>query len=143
MAGRLVVQFLSLYQVHRRSEPDRSGPYPFRRVADEVAPFSFWQTVYLNPGCHAPADLPAILQHEAVHVSEWHSLDLLLAELTLVCCWFNPAAWLLKGAVAENLEFRTDQQLLRGGIDRQAYQYGLLHLSHSAPGRRLPTISIT
>ncbi len=132
MAGRLLVQFLSLYRVHRRSERARYGPYAFRRVAGEVAPFSFWQTVYLNPDCHDPAHLPAILQHEAVHVREWHTLDRLLAEVVLVCCWFNPAAWLLKGAVAENLEFRTDHQLLRGGTDRKTYQYSLLHLSHSA-----------
>ena len=133
MAGRLVLQLLSLYRVHRRSEPARCGPYAFRRVAGRVAPFSFWQTVYLNPECHDPADLPAILQHESVHVREWHTLDLLLAELALLCCWFNPAAWLLKGAVGENLEFRTDHALLRGGIDPKAYQYSLLNLSHSVP----------
>jgi hypothetical protein len=96
-----------------------------------VAPFSFWQTVYLNPDCHGPADLPAILQHESLHVREWHTLDLLLAELALLICWFNPAAWLLKGAVGENLEFRTDHALLRGGTDPKAYQYSLLNLSHS------------
>ncbi|MBD0259170.1 MAG: hypothetical protein ICV83_25910 [Cytophagales bacterium] len=132
MAGRLVVQLLSLYQVHRRSERARYGPYAFRRVAGGTAPFSFWQTVYLNPDCHTPADLPAILQHEAVHVREWHTLDRLLTELVLLCCWFNPAAWLLKAAVAENLEFRTDCQLLRGGTDRKTYQYSLLGLSHAA-----------
>ncbi len=133
MAGRLVVQLVSLYRVHRRSERARYGPYAFRRVAGETAPFSFWQTVYLNPACHAPADLPAILQHEAVHVREWHTFDRLLAEVVLIGCWFNPAAWLLKGAVAENLEFRTDHQLLRGGTDRKTYQYRLLCLSRATP----------
>jgi hypothetical protein len=133
VAGRMVFQLLSLYRVHRRSESARCGPYAFRRLADRVAPFSFWQTVYLNPGCHDANDLPVILQHENVHVREWHTLDLLLAELTLLICWFNPAAWLLKGSVGENLEFRTDRQLLRGGIDCKAYQYSLLHLSHSTP----------
>ncbi len=78
-------------------------------------------------------DLPAILQHEAVYVREWRTLDRLLSELTLLCCWFNPAAWLLRRAVAENLEFRTDSRLLRGGTDRKTYQYSLLCLSHPAP----------
>ncbi|CAA9277662.1 MAG: Regulatory sensor-transducer, BlaR1/MecR1 family / TonB-dependent receptor [uncultured Cytophagales bacterium] len=133
MAGRLVVRLLALYRVHRRSAGDRSGPYAYRRVAGKVAPFSFWQTIYLNPDCHNPADLPAILQHEQVHVREWHTLDLLLAELALIGCWFNPAAWAFKSAVAENLEFRTDQRVLGDGADRKTYQYSLLTISHSGP----------
>jgi hypothetical protein len=52
MAGRLVVQLFSLYRLHRRSARAGYGPYAFRRVAGRVAPFSFWQTVYLNPDCH-------------------------------------------------------------------------------------------
>ncbi|CAA9333366.1 MAG: Regulatory sensor-transducer, BlaR1/MecR1 family / TonB-dependent receptor [uncultured Cytophagales bacterium] len=133
MAGRLVVRLLALYRVHRRSAAARSGPYAFRRVAGKVAPFSFWQTIYLNPDCHNPADLPAILQHERVHVREWHTLDLLLAELVLIAGWFNPAAWALKRAVAENLEFRTDHRVLGDGTDRRTYQYSLLSISHSGP----------
>src|SRR5690606_18942893 len=44
-------------------------------------------------------------------------------------CWYNPFVWLMRRSVRQNLEFLTDQQVLNKGIDRQAYQYSLLHVT--------------
>lgn len=52
--------------------------------------------------------LPVILKHESVHQRELHSVDLLIAEVIKILFWYNPAAWLLKKAMAENHEFIAD-----------------------------------
>jgi hypothetical protein len=73
-----------------------------------------------------------VLQHEQVHVSEWHTLDILLTEISAVFYWFNPGVWLMKKAVRENIEFITDQKILQKGVDSKAYQYSLLNVTFSA-----------
>ncbi|WP_412469205.1 M56 family metallopeptidase [Pedobacter sp. KLB.chiD] len=126
MALRLLIQFISLYRMHQNSSPDQLNQYPVRILADAVSPFSFWQTIYINPGLHKQEDLPNILAHEQVHVEQWHTLDIILAEICVVFYWFNPGVWLMKKAVRENIEFITDARILKKGIDKKAYQYSLL-----------------
>lgn len=133
MALRLLLQFLSLYRMHRRSAPGKVANYPVRVLAEPVSPFSFWQTVYINPSMHKEKELVTILEHEKVHVKQWHSLDIILAELSVVFYWFNPGVWLMKKAVKENLEFITDEKILKKGVDRKTYQYSLLDVGNLTP----------
>ena len=133
MAMRLLVQFFSLYKMHQKSSPDQLNDYKVRILNDEVSPFSFWQTIYINPLLHKKQDLSNILEHERVHVEEWHTLDIILAEICVVFYWFNPGVWLMKKAVRENIEFITDAKILRKGIDKKAYQYSLLDVGTLQP----------
>lgn len=134
MTARLAVQFISLYRIHRSSEESHHFGQTFRSVKSEVNPFSFWQEIYLNPDKHTDAELRAIIQHEQVHVKQWHTLDVILAELSVVFYWFNPGVWFMKQAVKENLEFITDREILRSGVDEKVYQYSLVRVSTLKPG---------
>jgi len=133
MALRLLVQFISLYRVHKNSSPDRLADYKVRILNDQVSPFSFWQTIYINPTLHKKEDLNNILEHEKVHVDDWHTIDIILAEFCIVFYWFNPGVWLMKKAVRENIEFITDAKILKKGVDKKAYQYSLLDVGTLQP----------
>jgi phosphate/sulfate permease len=133
MALRLLIQFISLYRMHQNSSPARLEEYNVRILNDKVSPFSFWQTIYINPLLHKKHDLNNILEHEKVHVEEWHTLDIILAEICVVFYWFNPGVWLMKKAVRENIEFITDAKILKKGIDKKAYQYSLLDVGTLQP----------
>jgi len=137
LLARLLVQLLSLRRRQRQSQPAVINGLPVRVLAGAVSPFSFWQTIYLNPAQHPAPELAAVLRHELVHVRQWHTLDVLLAQLALAAAWCNPAAWLLRRALLDNLEFLADHAVLQGGLDRRAYQYSLLRLSHEAAGPSL------
>lgn len=126
MAFRLIGQFLSLYRVHRGSKPGAVRNLNVRILKGRLSPFSFWQTVYINPDIHSESELDTILAHEQVHVKEWHTLDIILAEVSVVFYWFNPGVWLMKRAIKENIEFITDARIVKKGIDKKAYQYSLL-----------------
>jgi TonB-dependent SusC/RagA subfamily outer membrane receptor len=139
LSGRLLMQAASLRRLHNASVPTSAG-LPFRQVTEAVTPFSFWQTIYLNPAQHKPTELSAILLHEQVHVRQWHTLDVLLGQVLRVFCWLNPAAWLLLRVVQENLEFIADQAVLQAGqVDSKVYQYSLVRLSTLAQGPALVT----
>lgn len=131
-ALRLLMQLYSLYKVYRNSSPAQIHGYQVRTIKGDSGPFSFWKTIYLNPDNHHPDDMRSILLHEQVHVNQWHTLDILLAEVSTVFYWFNPGIWLMKKAVRENIEFITDNKILNKGIDSKAYQYSLVNVSFAA-----------
>ncbi|RAJ02640.1 TonB-dependent SusC/RagA subfamily outer membrane receptor [Chitinophaga skermanii] len=129
MLVRLGIQLYSLLRLHRGTKPGHVMNEQVRVVNKAVNPFSFFSNIYLNPTMHSDAELAAILQHERIHVKEWHSADVLMGELNNIFYWFNPGAWLMKTAIRENLEFITDRRILRSGVDAKAYQYSLLNVS--------------
>ncbi|MBD1384518.1 M56 family metallopeptidase [Mucilaginibacter rigui] len=129
---RLLMQLFSLFQLYRQSKPARIHEHDVRIMEGEAAPFSFWRSIYVNPANHTPTDLQAILLHEQVHVNGWHTIDILLAELSSVFYWFNPGIWLMKKAVRENIEFITDRKILNKGFDSKTYQYSLVNVSFNA-----------
>ncbi|NVM65535.1 hypothetical protein FHW88_003839 [Mucilaginibacter sp. SG538B] len=133
---RLALQLLSLLRLYKNSKPQYIGGHLVRVMDKDAAPFSFWRSIYVNPAKHEPADLKSILLHEQVHVNQWHTADILLAELSSIFYWFNPGIWLIKRAVRENIEFITDRKILKNGIDSKAYQYSLVNVSfnNNQPG---------
>ncbi|MBH8570081.1 hypothetical protein KB206_14420 [Microvirga sp. STS02] len=140
LLARLLVQLLALARLRRRARPAVVQGLPVRVLDEPISPFSFWQTIYLNPEQHATLELAAVLRHEQVHVRQWHTLDVLLAHLAQAAAWCNPAAWLLRRALLDNLEYLADEAVLETGlVDRRAYQYSLLRLSHAAAAPYLVT----
>ena len=137
LLARLLGQLLSLARLRRQSRPALVQGQPVRVLAGKVSPFSFGRSIYLNPALHPAPELAAVLRHEQVHVRQRHTLDVLLAQLALAAAWCNPAAWLLRRALLDNLEFLADQAVLETGLDRRAYQYSLLRLSQAPAGPSL------
>ncbi|QKG58178.1 M56 family metallopeptidase [Hymenobacter sp. BRD128] len=124
---RLLGQLGSLALVRRRSRPTVVLGQAVRVLPGAGGPFSFGRTVYLSEVALADADsLPAALRHEHAHVRQYHTLDVLLTQLATALAWANPAAWLLRRAVLDNLEYLADRAALHTGLDRRAYQYSLL-----------------
>lgn len=129
LLGRLLVQLLSLARLHRSARPAVApGGVPYRQLRAPAGPFSFGRTIYLHPGRHPAAELAAVLAHEQAHVRQGHTFDVLLAHVGTALFWANPAAWLLRRALLDNLEYLADAATLRTGLDRRAYQYSLLRL---------------
>lgn len=134
---QLLIRLHSLWQVHRASRPATWCLFRYRQVFANVNPFTFWRSIYLNIGQHKEAELASIFSHEQIHANELHTIDVLLAELSRVLCWFNPGAWLMRRAIHENLEYITDRKVLQSGVDKKAYQYRLLKVGQYA-GRYTP-----
>jgi len=94
----------------------------------DIHPFTFFGRVVMARETLSHPSLALILQHESVHVDEKHTFDILLSELLFLLQWYNPFAWLIRDAIKNNLEFRADQQVVRGG-NMQAYQLAMVSLA--------------
>ena len=132
MGSIFLVQLLSLISFYRNTQKGQVAGQTIRTSKEPVSPFSFLGSIFVNPWEHTPQSLQHILDHESVHVKQWHSIDILAGELKRIFCWFNPAAWLLLRAIRENLEFIADRKVLQNGTDARQYQYALLATQQSS-----------
>jgi hypothetical protein len=118
-----------LYQSYT-SPVIRDGRFRIVETGGNRAPCSFGNTIFINPAGYDWETYNQILIHEKTHVSGRHTVDILLAEVAVVCQWFNPVVWLYRREVENNLEFLTDAAVLRHGeVERLAYQLSLLRVS--------------
>ncbi len=126
MSIRFIMQLFSLLRIYLQTEKGKINGEDVKLTTNKINPFSFFKTIYINPELHTSKEIKNILAHENIHIKGWHSLDVLISEVNLIFYWFNPGAWLMKTAVHENLEFITDHQLLKLGVNIRDYQYDLL-----------------
>ena len=127
---RMLVQLAVVCRLARRGRKvEWHGVRVFAVEGDNV-PFSFFRWIFVQPGNHSEGELEEILAHEQAHVRQWHSLDVVVSELLCCLFWFNPAVWLAKRCVRQNLEFLADRAVVHSGFDRKNYQYHLLRLSY-------------
>jgi bla regulator protein blaR1 len=120
-----LVQIFSLISIHLSASKNK---YSIWTTTMDIQPLSFFRNIYVNPLKHSSEELQTILQHERVHTLQWHTLDILIAEVNKIIYWFNPGVWVLKNAIRENLEFIADKKVLESGKDAKQYQYELLHV---------------
>ncbi len=99
-------------------------------LTGDYSPFSFFRWIFVNPDDKTPSQVQQILTHEQTHVAQWHSADALLSQLFVTAFWFNPAAWLMRLQVRNNLEYLADRSVINGGTDKKAYQYHLLAVAY-------------
>jgi hypothetical protein len=129
-AINFVAQLLSLiYRAYSRPAI-QDGRFRIVELAGDQAPCSFGNNIFINPEKYDWDTYSQILLHEKIHIQQGHSYDIILAELALVFQWFNPFAWMYRKAVEDNLEFLTDNTLLKHEeIDPGSYQLSLVKVS--------------
>lgn len=104
------------------------GRIKFIEVQEKTSPFSFFNTIVYNPTLHSPSELDTILQHEQIHVSQKHSVDMVFVSIAKITLWFNPISWMYKKELAQNLEYIADfESCSHPHTSEKAYQYLLLN----------------
>jgi len=134
---RLFIQFISIRKMKRQGTKQWLQGTEIIALQRNIAPFSFFGKIYMNPSLHNEMQTREILAHELTHVRQLHSLDVILGEILTILCWFNPASWLLKREIRQNLEFLADNKVIESGFDTKSYQYHLVQLSYQTPDLNL------
>lgn len=135
LIGLMLFILLFLMQVGRiiyfivTGKSKRTGSYILIEHPGLSSSFSFINMIFIRPHSFDDVTYRQIIDHEAVHVQDRHSYDMLLAELLLIVQWYNPFAWMYKKAIENNLEFITDHQMIHRGVDAQQYQMSLVRVA--------------
>ncbi|HEX2627714.1 MAG TPA: M56 family metallopeptidase [Chitinophagaceae bacterium] len=126
MALRLLIQVISFRRLMKKAKLVTIDEMKLYEVDASIIPFSFGNSIFVNPALHSTKELEEIIRHEFVHVKQRHSIDIIWGELLCLFNWYNPFAWLIRASIRQNLEFIADNKVLQHGIDRKQYQYLLL-----------------
>ena len=130
LSVHLFLQLASIYLTVRRTENSlEDSGCTIVNVTDDNGPRSFFRYVFINPEKYNIETYEQILEHERIHVTQKHSIDLLLSEIAIIVLWFNPIVWMFKKEVEKNIEYQTDALLLESPVvEPQSYQMNLLQI---------------
>lgn len=137
LSVRFVYKFLFLINLALKCHKTNINDTEVCLLPSYSGPFSFFNKIFIYPKAHSENELEEILLHEKAHIAQYHTIDVLIAEIVTIICWINPFAWLLKREVRDNLEYLADRKVLLSGIDSKSYQYHLLGLSYNKAAANL------
>ncbi|MBX2966406.1 MAG: TonB family protein [Cyclobacteriaceae bacterium] len=84
--------------------------------------FSFFNLIFISKAFTLnESDKQRILQHERVHINNWHSLDIVLIELVRILFWFNPLLRYYKKEMSMVHEFEADEVASSGSEQQEQY----------------------
>lgn len=97
-------------------------------VDDKILPHTFWNTIFLNKNEYETGKIEEeLFTHELTHVTQKHTLDVILIELLQILFWINPIFIFLKKAIQLNHEFLADQKVINQYKNTFQYQHLLLN----------------
>ena len=126
---RFMLQLKSLFPLLITSETQKLGRFKFLKTQENISPFSFFNYIVYNPQPFNETELEQIISHEKVHVQQYHTIDVILAQIACIAFWFNPFIWLYNNDLKQNLEFIADKTAINDANCKKSYQYTLLKTS--------------
>ena len=123
---RRLVELALLGWMHRHCKKVKRNGIEVCLLPCKEEPYSFFRWIFI----HETDGIDDILVHEAAHARQWHSIDVLIGEAVRTLCWWNPAAWWLKREISINHEYLADEEVMRAGFNKKAYQYHLIGVEH-------------
>ncbi len=124
---RFVYQFIMLHQLLQQTPFKTVYSYKFHIVDNSVNPFSFFKHILISRADYESENFKMIFAHEKVHINQYHSVDILVANLFCILFWFNPFVWVYKKSLVQNLEHIADSISVKNLSDKVKYQYLLLN----------------
>jgi len=88
--------------------------------------FSFHKYLFLNQINKTEEELKTIISHEKAHISQKHSIDIILMEVYKIVFWFSPLTYQLVKNMRLNHEYLADQAATEH-IDKKTYINTLLN----------------
>ena len=122
---------ISLTKIRRKVIKNRSVTYSKAQLIltnDKLVPHSFFRYIFIDESDYQSSAIETeILNHELVHITQRHTLDIIFIELLLIVAWINPFILLYKMAIKLNHEFLADQGVVCKTTDTKKYQLLLLN----------------
>lgn len=108
-------------------------------ISEDVPAASFFSYIFWKDK-HDKTDpiQKTILEHEMVHVRQWHSLDVIVMEIMVIIKWFNPLIYLFRNSLKKTHEFIADKYVTDLMGDK--LEYANILLGNKAPSH-IPPVS--
>jgi TonB family protein len=109
------IQIVRLLRLIHRTPKYALGKFSVAESEDQAGTFSFFNYIFIgHAGRLSENEKQQIIHHEGVHASRYHSIDILLVNLLIVFCWFNPLIRIYRKIIVQVHEFEADARAVRG-----------------------------
>ena len=122
-----IIRINGLKKTGRRIDYDG---YSIVYIKQQFAPFSFFRTIFINENLIDSSERSNVIDHEVLHIKQFHTYDILITEIFLAIFWFNPFMWFLKRALRNTHEYLADNGIINTGTSLTNYQSLLLKQIH-------------
>lgn len=97
-------------------------------IDDHILPHTFWKAIFINKKDFKNGKIEKeLFTHELTHVTQKHTIDVLLIEALQIVFWINPLFIFLKKAIQLNHEFLADSTVINTHKNTFQYQHLLLN----------------
>jgi len=127
---KLILEIFSLIKIINKGKKYKEKNVCFVELNTPISPFSVFNYLIFSKNNYSKSEFKKIIAHEKIHIKQYHTIDLFLANITTTILWFLPMAWLYKKHLQENLEFIADKSVV-SKFNKKEYQYLLLKSSIS------------
>lgn len=132
--SKLSYGLYKIYTYYKNGQKKTIHNVPFVETEAVHLPFSFMNKVFVSKHVPLTQDIATILDHEVVHIRQWHSIDILVTEVVQALFWFNPIVVLYKQSLKQAHEFLADKAVAE---KMSPSHYSLLLLSQKQIGLEL------
>ena len=124
---RFVKNFAKIIQKIRKNKTIKYQKGVLVLVEEEILPHTFWNFIFINKKDYKEGKIEEeLFTHELTHVTQKHTLDVLIIELLQIIFWINPLFIFLKKAIQLNHEFLADEKVINQHKNTNKYQHLLL-----------------
>lgn len=112
---KLGYDYHRIYRLSKSSSKKEFTPLGFRLlyVPTKILSFSFLNRIFLSELFPLKShEKKTIITHEEYHLTQKHSLDVILAEIVRIFCWFNPIILLIQKNLKETHEYLADRHTI-------------------------------
>jgi len=127
---RFLFNLSRLVFIIRNQQSIKSRNAYFILMDKTIMPFTFLNYIFVNRQDYLSNQVDnLLLEHELAHVSQKHSIDVIIIELCQIFLWLNPILILYKKAIKLNHEFMADNSVIESSKKPIAYQNLLVNVS--------------
>lgn len=119
---RIISGFYSIIRIYRKSEKMEFDSLKVYSSEVKISPFSIFNMIFINN--EEASDSKSVMQiiaHEKTHISQFHSLDIIVSEMLCVVFWINPFFWLIKYNLKSTHEYLADEKVMEQGFEPAGY----------------------
>lgn len=126
-----LLRFLkNIYHIFHRIKLSEKISFEGHRLVltnDQTNPYCFFNYIFIYKDDYLNLrSNDHLLNHELVHVRQYHSVDIVFIELIKIFYWFNPVFLLYDKAIRINHEYLADHNVIRENCDIKSYAYKIL-----------------
>jgi hypothetical protein len=134
----LLIRFIkNALQLFSRSKSNTIVHYNNAKLVllpNPTLPYTFLNTIFVNKDDYNNRKIEnELYTHELIHVTQKHTLDILLIETLKVIFWFNPILYFYKKAIQLNHEFLADEKVVQSHNNVPFYQNLLISKANANP----------